>query len=61
MDKGLTSPASAAAEIVDAYIIKEESDSRIWDEKPENDMYYLGATMEAYNLISMAVNQFKKK
>lgn len=61
MDKGLTSPATAAAEIVDAYLIKDESDKRIWDEKPENDKYYLGATMEAYNMINMAVNQFKKK
>jgi hypothetical protein len=61
MDKGLTAPATAAAEVVDAFLIKEESDPRIWDEKPENDRYYLGATMEAYNLISMAVNQLKKK
>jgi hypothetical protein len=61
MDKGLTAPATAAAEVVDAFLIKEESDQRIWDEKPENDRYYLGATMEAYNLISMAVNQLKKK
>jgi hypothetical protein len=61
MDKGLTAPATAAAEVVDAFLIKEESDPRIWDEKPENDRYYLGATMEAYNLINMAVNQLKKK
>lgn len=61
MDKGLTSPATAAAEVVDAYLIKDASDMRIWDEKPENDRFYLGATMEAYNLINMAVNQFKKK
>lgn len=61
MDKGLTQPATAASEVVDAYLIKDSSDTRIWDEKPENDRYYLGATMEAYNLINMAVNQFKKK
>jgi hypothetical protein len=61
MDKGLTSPATAAAEVVDAYIIKDASDPRIWDENSENDKYYLGATMEAYNMINMAVNQFKKK
>jgi len=61
MDKGLTSPATAAAEVLDAYLIKDESDARIYEEKPENDMYYLGATMEAYNLISMAINQVKKK
>lgn len=61
MDKGLTSPATAAAEIVDAYIIKEESDRRIWDESIQDDKWYLGATIEAYNMVSMAVNQFKKK
>jgi hypothetical protein len=61
MDKGLTSPATAAAEVVDAFLLKDASDIRIWDEKPENDKYYLGATMEAYNMINMAVNQFKKK
>jgi hypothetical protein len=61
MDKGLSQPATAASEVVEAFLIKEESDSRIWDEKPENDKYYLGATMEAYNMINMAINQFKKK
>lgn len=61
MDKGLTAPATAAAEVVDAFLLRDVSDSRIWDEKPENDKYYLGATMEAYNMINMAVNQFKKK
>lgn len=61
MDKGLTQPATAAAEVVEAFLLKSESDKRIWDENPENDKYYLGATMEAYNMINMAVNQFKKK
>ena len=60
MDKGLTAPATAAAEIVDAYLIKEESDVRIYSETAD-DKFYLGATMEAYNMVSMAVNQFKKK
>jgi hypothetical protein len=61
MDKGLTSPVTAASEVVDAYLIKEESDPRIYSEAPENDKYYLGATLEAYNLVTLAVNQFKKK
>jgi hypothetical protein len=61
MDKGLTSPVTAASEVLDAYLLKDVSDSRIFDEKPENDVYYLGATMEAYNMITMAINQFKKK
>lgn len=61
MDKGLTQPVSAASEVVDAYLIKEESDPRIYSESSENDVYSIGATMEAYSLIKMAVNQFKKK
>jgi hypothetical protein len=61
MDKGLTSPISAASEVVDAYLIKEESDARIYSEAAENDKYYIGATLEAYNLVTLAVNQFKKK
>lgn len=61
MDKGLTSPISAASEVVDAYLLKDESDARIYSDAPENDPYYLGATLAAYNLVTMAVNQFKKK
>lgn len=60
MDKGLTAPASAASEIVEAFLIKEESDRRIHDETAD-DKFYLGAVMEAYNMVSMSVNQFKKK
>ena len=61
MDKGLTSPVSAASEVVDAYLIKEESDPRIYSESQENDQYYIGATMEAYSMVKLSVNQFKKK
>lgn len=61
MDKGLTSPVTAASEVVDAYLIKEDSDPRIYSEAAENDKYYLGAVLEAYNHIVLAVNQFKKK
>jgi hypothetical protein len=61
MDKGLTAPVTAAAEVLDSYLLRDVSDPRIWDENPDNDRYYLGATMEAYNLINMAVNQYKKK
>ena len=61
LDKGMTSPMTASAEMIDAYLIREDSDARIWDEKPENDKYYLGATMVANDLIKMSINQFKKK
>lgn len=59
MDKGLSAPMTAAAEVVDAYLIREESDKRIMDEG--DDLWYLGAAYEAYNLIKMGINQFKKK
>lgn len=61
MDKGLTEPMTAASTIVDAYLIAEESDPRILSEASENDVFYIGACMEAYNLVKLAVNQFKKK
>lgn len=60
MDKGMTSPMSAASEIVDAYLIKEESDARIYSEASENDKYYLGAAYEAYQMVELAVNLVKK-
>ena len=61
LDKSVTNPISAASDIIDGYLIKEESDSRIYDEKPENDKYYIGATIEASKIIEAAINQFKKK
>lgn len=60
MDKAVTGAMTAASEILDAYLIKEESDSRIYDEKPENDAYYIGAVQEAYSMIELAVNRLKK-
>ena len=61
MDKALTEAVSSASVLVDAYLIKEESDARIYSELPENDKYYIGATVQAYKLIELSVNQFKKK
>lgn len=50
----------AASAALDAYIIKEESDSRIWDEKSENDAYYLAAAQELLFSVQVAINQVKK-
>ena len=61
LDKGLISPVTAAAELLDAVLIKDVSDARIWDEKPENDKIYLGAVMACYETIQLSTNQFKKK
>jgi len=61
MDMALRNPFSAATDILDHYIIKEESDPRLYDKRPENDAFYIGATSIANELIEMYRNQFKKK
>jgi hypothetical protein len=61
MDKGMTEPITAAAECLEAILIKDASDPRIWSEKPEHDKIYMGAVMAAYETIKVSVNQFKKK
>lgn len=61
LDKTLVGMYSAAAEMLDVIILKEHSDPRITSENPEHDKYYLGATMAAYELIKLAVNQIDKK
>ena len=57
MDKAMTAPVTASAELFDSIFIEEESDSRFLSD----DKYYLGATMEAFKTVEMAVNTFKKK
>lgn len=61
LDKVYTNPMSAASDLLDAYLIKEESDNRIYSESSDNDKYYFGAVNEANNLIKLTINQFKKK
>jgi hypothetical protein len=57
MDKAMTAPVSASAELFESVFIEEESDKRFMT----IDKYYLGATMEAFSTVEMAVNTFKKK
>ena len=61
LDKSFVSPVTAASELLDACLIKEESDARIYSEAAENDHIYIGAAMAAMDLVKMSVNQFKKK
>ena len=61
MDRAISAPISSCTDIVDAYLIKEESDPRSYTEGSDNDKYYFSATMEAYDLIKFAVSAFKKK
>lgn len=54
-------PISAGMEVLDSYIIKEESDSRLYDKKLENKAYYFGLAVELSDIVKLAINQFKKK
>jgi hypothetical protein len=55
------SSISTMAELLDAYLIKEDSDIRIYSEAPENDKYYFGATMAAIDFIKVQPSILKKK
>ena len=61
MDKAMVYPISSVAEVLPSLLLNAESDPRLWDEKPENDKYFLGACNVVYDIITMATNQFKKK
>jgi len=61
LDKGLQSPITAASELLEVVLLKEESDERIYSERQEHDKIYLGAVMACYDTIKVSVNQFKKK
>jgi hypothetical protein len=62
MDKMLMGQGfSVGAEIVEACLLKEESDPRILSEAPENDKYALGAEKFATDLIALSLDQSKKK
>lgn len=60
MDKGMTSPITAASEVMETCLIKEESDPRIMSEAQENDVFYIGATKVVYDLVQVAINLVKK-
>lgn len=60
LDKSLVSPITAASELLEACLIKEESDERILSERPESDRIYLGATMAALGIVRYTTDQYKK-
>lgn len=51
----------AAGELLEAILIKDASDYRIYTEAPEFDKFYLGASMACMDLIKISQEQFKKK
>jgi hypothetical protein len=57
MDKAMTAPVTASAELFDSIFIEDESDARFLSV----DKFYLGATMEAFKTVEMSINTFKKK
>lgn len=61
MDKAMTSPVTAASELFEAILLKDDSDPRFSSTHADHDKYYLGGTMEAFKQVEMAVNTFKKK
>jgi hypothetical protein len=61
LDKSVMGGFSAAAEVLDSILIKEESDPRIYSENPEHDSIYLGAVSACYELITLNRNLLKKK
>ncbi len=61
LDKSVMSAMTAASELLDMCLIKEESDPRMYSEAIENDKIYIGACMAASAIIRYSTNQFKKK
>ena len=56
-------PISSTAAILDSYLIKEESDARIYDRDlvMKDDQYRMGACVILYDSVKYSINQFKKK
>lgn len=61
LDKTLMGSFSAAAEMLDVILIKDESDPRLYSEKPEHDKFYLGAVKAAQDLIQISIEQSAAK
>lgn len=60
-DKLTISPVSSCAEVLEHYLIREESDTRITSEDSDNDKYYMGVINIISNMIQISINQLKKK
>lgn len=60
LDKGMTSPVSAAGDAFELLLIREESDPRFYSEKSEDDRFYIGGATAVFATVQVSVNQFKK-
>jgi hypothetical protein len=61
MDRLLQGPMIASSELLDVCLLKEDSDPRLYSEKPEHDIFYIGACTAARDIIKQSVDLFKKK
>jgi hypothetical protein len=61
LDKSMQGAFSAASEMLEAILIKEHSDPRIYSERAEDDQFNLGASMAAFQLVKLSANVAKKK
>lgn len=57
LDKAIQQPAIASGELLEACLIREESDPKIMDE----DIYYFGASANMASIVQAAVNLYDKK
>ena len=60
LDISIRSLTQAAAHIVTTSFLKDESDPRFMDEKPENDPIYLGLLLAVQSKISVYTEAIKK-
>lgn len=62
LDKGSQLGEFAASfEMLDLCLDKAASDRRMYEDKPGNDKYILGACLQAQRIIEIALSQVKKK
>jgi hypothetical protein len=61
MDKYAMGFYSACSQALDAIILKDHSDPRITSERPEDDLYYMGAVYAVSEMIQFAANHVDKK
>lgn len=62
MDKNMVAPFSAAAEMYDIILIRNESDPRMWPDGPQSDdAIYMGAANAAWDRVKLKIDQFAKK
>jgi hypothetical protein len=61
LDKSMQGGISAAAEMFDIILLKEYSDAKFTSERSEDDKFYIGGALAAFDLIKFSTNTLKKK